>query len=116
MKSIWRVIAIILIVLIVAGLVGLAFIRPFGLGFMPMIYRGPHLFFGRMFFGPGLFGFGFPLITLVVVGLLVWIGLSMSKGVFHPQVEPPAIMQNCAHCGKPLQAGWITCPYCGEKI
>ncbi|MDR3577016.1 MAG: zinc ribbon domain-containing protein [Anaerolineaceae bacterium] len=22
----------------------------------------------------------------------------------------------CAHCGSPLQTGWVACPYCGEKV
>jgi zinc-ribbon domain len=116
MKTVWRVIAIVIVVGIVAALVSFAFFRPFGLGNILMMNRGPRLFFGRMYFGPGIFGFGFPLITLVVIGLLVWIGLSLIREPARPQVEPPAIVQNCVHCGKPLQAGWMTCPYCGEKI
>jgi hypothetical protein len=28
----------------------------------------------------------------------------------------PAATIPCAHCGSPLQTGWVACPYCGEKV
>ena len=31
-----------------------------------------------------------------------------------PQENTPARL--CSHCGKPAQADWVTCPYCGEKL
>jgi hypothetical protein len=36
-------------------------------------------------------------------------------------VEPAAPAEQvattpCAHCGSPLQTGWVACPYCGEKV
>src|SRR5271157_2993327 len=27
-----------------------------------------------------------------------------------------AATKTCAHCGSPLQSGWVACPYCGEKV
>jgi hypothetical protein len=54
-------------------------------------------------FGP-LIGLG--LLILVVVGIV-----ALVRG---PRSAPPA--RACAHCGAPLEAGWIACPRCGEKV
>ena len=31
-------------------------------------------------------------------------------------VSQAAATSPCSHCGQPVQAGWVACPYCGEKI
>ncbi len=79
--------------------------------------------FGMMSF----FGFGMLLIPLLIVGLIV-IGVAwLVKSVAAPAAaQPPAIVPEakgsgaagrfCQHCGKPLQADWKACPYCGEKV
>ena len=111
--------------LIVLGILLLAAIL-FGLGmqlyasmagtrigaFAPMMGRawgmqgGMH---GGMFFG------GFPFLgTLLGVGLLVLVVLGIVSLVRGPGSHAPA--RACAHCGAPLQAGWIACPRCGEKV
>jgi hypothetical protein len=33
-----------------------------------------------------------------------------------PTVVPALATSPCHHCGQPVQAGWVACPYCGEKI
>jgi len=48
-----------------------------------------------------LLGLGF--VVLVVAAIL---GLV--------RIAAPA--RRCAHCGSPLQNGWIACPRCGEKV
>ena len=91
--------------------------RPGGFGMMP---------------GMGLIGlllacFG----VAVVVGVIALVVLGITRMTTHrmihtdgmtsstPQVEkqteavPTRI---CSHCGKPAQADWVTCPYCGEKL
>jgi hypothetical protein len=76
---------------------------------MPMMGRpwiGMHrvgAFTGFPFFG-GLFGLG--LLVLVVIGIA-----ALVRG---PRSAPPA--RTCAHCGAPLEVGWIACPRCGEKV
>jgi hypothetical protein len=68
--------------------------------------RGMH---GGMFFG------GFPFVgSLLGIGLLVLaifgiVSLVRGSG-------PKASGRVCAHCGAPLQEGWIACPRCGEKV
>jgi hypothetical protein len=56
----------------------------------------------------GLFSLG--LLALVVLGI-VWLvrRLTVPK-------TPPAPLLTCRHCSKPIQAGWIACPYCGKKL
>ncbi len=48
-----------------------------------------------------LLGLGF--LVLVVAGVV-----SLVRGA--------AQGRRCAHCGSPLQNGWIACPRCGEKV
>ena len=69
--------------------------------------------FGLPFFGAGMFLFPLLFLGLIVLGV-VW----LVRAVARPTVtQPPAAaaMTACAHCGKPLQAEWKACPYCGEK-
>lgn len=60
----------------------------------------------------GLFGglFSLGLLALVVLGI-VWLVRRLTV----PNTPPPPAPA-CGHCGKPIQAGWIACPYCGEKL
>jgi hypothetical protein len=133
MKNIWKWIAIFLAVLIVASFVFLflrmsGFGMPFGYGMngygmgygrMPLMggdFRGSHMFNGYGFFGGGFMMFGALLIPLAVIGLLVWGVVSLVKGTTRQHGEPPTAVHPCTHCGKPLQSGWVNCPYCGEKI
>lgn len=88
--------------------------------------RGPGLMGpGHMAGGWGMMGmpFGFGLAGMLLgpalfIGLLVvgvaWLvrGAAMS-GSTRP---PAAVGVACAHCGRPLEAGWKACPYCGEKV
>jgi hypothetical protein len=74
--------------------------------------------FGMPFLGIGMFLWPLLLIGLIVLGV-VWLVQSVARPAM-PQApaapQPPAPTVVCAHCGKPLQAGWMACPYCGEKI
>jgi hypothetical protein len=88
-------------------------------GWMPMMGRGyygmPHMFGGVGFFGGGLMMLGMFLIPLLLLVFLVLGGVALFKGLVGTS-QPPAAAAPCAHCGKPLQAGWSHCPHCGEKI
>ena len=80
---------------------------------------GPgHMFSG----GPMIGGFGMPffsigmwLLPLLFVGVIA-LGIVWLVRAITPSGMPPATNAMCAHCGKPLQAGWKACPYCGEKV
>ncbi len=92
--------------------------RPGGFGMMP---------------GMGLFGLLLACFGIaVVVGVIVLVILGVIRMATHrmvhtagmtssptadvsPQENTP-VVRSCNHCGKPAQADWVTCPYCGEKL
>ncbi|HLB65119.1 MAG TPA: zinc ribbon domain-containing protein [Anaerolineales bacterium] len=76
--------------------------------FSPMMGRAWGMHGGMVFGGFPFLGslLGLGLVILVVVGM---IGLVRGIGSRTP-------VRACAHCGAPLQAGWIACPRCGEKV
>ena len=47
---------------------------------------------------------------LLLIGLVVLVTLAVVN------VARPPTAAACAHCGKPVQAGWKACPHCGEKL
>ncbi len=53
-------------------------------------------------------------ITLLVLGI-VWLvkAVSASPGL---GIGGLAAVPPCAECGRPVQAGWQVCPYCGHKL
>lgn len=71
--------------------------------------RGMMGWFGMPFFGFGMLLWPLLFIGLIVIGL-VWLVRSVTTPA------QPAAAVACAHCGKPLQASWKACPYCGEKV
>jgi zinc-ribbon domain len=89
--------------------------------------RGPGMMgYGMVPFGGiigGLFMLGF--LALVVLGI-IWLVRrgSIPKPVYAtPAIPattaeqmPSAIVNPCKKCGKPLQADWKVCPYCGKKV
>jgi hypothetical protein len=142
MKSAWKWILLFVGVLVVAFCVSLPlFLRGlmgFGFGRMPMLFRhggGFPRMGGGGFFGFGLLRFIGPLFALVVLGLLVWgvVWLVRRGNRLAPAVTPaapaepippseavtpiePVETSPCTNCGKPLQSGWVACPYCGQKV
>ncbi len=146
MKKFWKwVIGIVIGLVVVAALIGAAFLvrahfvvnqvarleahglhiqRPgmmlFGRGWG---MRGPGMMaYGwRMPFG-GLFGglFSLGLLALVVVGI-IWLVRSLRKPthvVETPVVAPSAASTThaCPKCGRTVQNDWNNCPYCGKKL
>ena len=90
---------------------------PGGYGGMMGGYGGMMGGFGHM----GSFGFfGMALMWLIPLGLLVLVvagvvalvnGLTRSSNT-----QAPLPGQKCSNCGKPAQADWTTCPYCGTSL
>jgi hypothetical protein len=88
--------------------------------------------YGGMMGGPGMMGgFGYMhpfgwsgmllgwlipvgVIVLLVIGAVALVNnLNRSRNPTQPQVVP---LRTCSNCGKPAQADWNTCPYCGQKL
>jgi hypothetical protein len=118
--------------------------RMLGFGRMPMMGQpfGRFPMMGRGFGGFHLLGFLVPLFVLAVVVLAI-VGIvlllrrplkpaaaAIAPAAFTGPVPPvdatssepvqPAAevveTRPCPHCGSPIQAGWVACPQCGEKL
>jgi hypothetical protein len=63
----------------------------------------------------GLISLGF--LALLVLGI-IWLvrNLHTPKPVDVSTVTPAIAMNPCKKCGKPVQADWSNCPYCGKKV
>jgi len=127
MKGFWKWFLIVLGVLAVMALVfmgTLFFLRGDSLmawHTYPRTYVGRTGVFGGMFLGMGLlmlFRWLLPLGVLVLAGF--GIASLVKRGRKAVPASTPvasaAAQPVCAHCGKPLDADWSVCPYCGEKI
>jgi hypothetical protein len=104
--------------------------------------RGPEMMpyggFGYNMRGPGMMGYGLRtfsgfigglfmlgFLALVVLGI-IWLvrRLNTTKPVnataatpaATPAPMPAASVNPCTKCGRPLQADWKVCPYCGKKV
>jgi hypothetical protein len=47
------------------------------------------------------------LLSLLGVGIAILVNLRSA-----PKTAP----RLCAKCGRPIEAGWVVCPHCGEKV
>ncbi len=88
--------------------------RQFGMPGFGMREFGGHGFgmmgWGMMPFGGilgGLFSLG--LLALLVLGI-IWLVRSLRTPKQVVEMHP------CGNCGKPVQADWRNCPYCGKKL
>ena len=86
-------------------------------GFMPMAGIG------------GLLGIGLFLLSILAVGIGIAALVTALKNPhtagtipatasaeepFTPGINAPE--STCKQCGKKIDAGWVACPYCGEKV
>ncbi len=92
-----------------------------GFGMRHFGYRMPMMMMGRGFgLFSGLFSLFRLLVWLAIIALIVWAVISFLRRGRAPvqPVAPAAVVETrtCAHCGRPLQAGWVACPYCGTPV
>jgi len=67
-------------------------------------------------YGWGMMLFGW-LVPAGIVVLLVVGAVALFNSLNRPgNSTPPVVIWKCANCGKPAQADWTTCPYCGKSL
>ena len=119
-KSIVWMLAIVLGILLLAGL-----ILPWVFGGTGYSMMGSYGMMGRNFgYMHPMGGFGMGLGWLFLLAVLVLLGLgiaSLIKYLSGPRTASkapvlPASNLSCSNCGKPSQPDWSTCPYCGNSL
>jgi uncharacterized membrane protein len=97
-----------------------------GRGTMPM---HPGDYWGRPGFGSGGFFwlgmlprllFNLGILTFIVLGVVYLVRLLSGQRHEHtatsPQTPTLEATASCSNCGKPVQADWSHCPYCGNTL
>ncbi|PKN90721.1 MAG: hypothetical protein CVU44_22695 [Chloroflexi bacterium HGW-Chloroflexi-6] len=113
MKNTWKWILGIALVLVL-------FFGPylFQLAFPTMGYGYGMMGSGRggMMGGFGFFPFGMGLMWLVPLGIIVLVALGIVWLINNINGPKTGQGRVCPSCGKPAQADWKTCPYCGNGL
>jgi hypothetical protein len=117
MKGVWKWILLGVAVFVAAFLIALPLF-----GGWPMM---PARFFGFGVLRPGMMGWGgfgwlgalmgLAIPILLIIGVVALV-VSLGKA---PTPHPPAAQTPttpCTNCGRPLDPGWVACPYCGNKV
>lgn len=71
---------------------------------------------GGMMGGFGFFPFGMGLMWLVPLGIIVLVALGIVWLINNIKGPKTGQGRVCPSCGKPAQADWKTCPYCGNGL
>lgn len=146
MKKVWKwILGIVIGLVVLAILVGVGFAlsgrmhaarvgleieRGWYLGGPGMMPFGGHMRYPGMMRGFGFFPFGGILGGLISLGFIALIVLGiiwLVRALRGPRTvvqtpasaaatSEPVAMTACKNCGKPLQAEWKNCPYCGKKV
>ncbi len=123
MKKInWNMIAVFLIVLLLAFMVGTSLFGGWGYGGYGMMGWGNRGWGGHMGWGftPfGWFGMGLGmlfmwLIPIGVIALVVYGVIALARNAGTP--PPAAPLAPCPNCGRGAQGDWKNCPYCGTTL
>lgn len=125
MKTNWKLIGGLAVVLVILFFIPSLFQSLFGYGSGMMGRYGSwnHGMMGGYGFSPfggAWMSFGMLLAWLFPVGLLFVAGygvVSLFQQRKPTAVSAPAPSQRtCAHCGEAAEIEWKTCPYCGEEL
>jgi uncharacterized membrane protein len=116
----WIAVAVLIVVL----LVGLPILFRFtGLGWYGGMWDGRGMMGGHYgyFFPLGFLWMGLMMLAPVAVLVLLVIGgvaLANNLTRTNPPTSQPAAASSrtCGNCGKPAQADWNNCPYCGNAL
>jgi hypothetical protein len=129
MKSEWKWILYGLLVFVLVAAIALPFFG--GWSFTARHALGFGMMQGGMM---GRSGFGFswlgllarlaiPAIIIFLLAILFFSLLSRSPkepaapaAPAVPAVPPASASTPCPRCGKPVEAGWVACPYCGKNL
>ncbi|MEN6571600.1 MAG: zinc ribbon domain-containing protein [Anaerolineaceae bacterium] len=113
MNKVWKWILIFVGALIVVFLIAMAVLSRFGFGHMGYL-GGFRRGYGMM--GWGMMGFhplGW-LLGLAVLGFAIYGVVALFSGRRH--VAPPPMPKTCSNCGRVVESGWVSCPYCGHDL
>jgi hypothetical protein len=121
MKSVWKWVLLGVAVFLLAFCIALPLLG--GVTAMPLrsIYSYSRMGGGMMDWGMGgyggiewiglLFRLAVPVLLIAGTAALVYYLVKRSDAA-----PPPALPTvPCAYCEKPLDPGWVACPYCGKK-
>lgn len=120
----WTQIGVFAIVVLLVVLIGLSLLGSFGgYGIMGRGYgmMGPGMMMGGWGFTP--FGWlGMILMWILPLGFLlllaggvVWLVRALG-GAPTAGPQTPPLAETCPGCGRPIQADWQHCPYCGQSL
>lgn len=117
MKGIWKWLLFGLVIFLAAFLIALPLFG--GWSMMPARFASGYGWMHSGMIGRGGFGglgmlIGLAIPILLIAGVVALV-YSFAKRPAPPQTPPPAPTSPCAYCGKPLDPGWVACPYCGKK-
>jgi hypothetical protein len=128
MKNIWKWIALGVAFFLAGFCVALPLFGIFG-GMPARFLSGPGMMYQLPMMGGGWGGgamVGLAMLVircllpiLIVAGFIVLIVLLVrksSKGASPAESAPPPTGKVCSACGKPVEAGWVACPHCGQKV
>jgi heme/copper-type cytochrome/quinol oxidase subunit 2 len=115
MKNVWKWSIVFGVAFLVVLILALLFSIRSGFSWMPMMgNRGYSTINSFSLIGGFVMMIAFLFIPVVLIGLAVFrvvVLLQRSRNTL-PQPQ----LHACAHCGKPIQADWKVCPYCGKNI
>ena len=131
MKNIWKWILMVVALFLVSFCIALPVLSLLGINpALPMRFMAGSGFGSRMampgygMMGGGFFGSG--LLAIVGIALRCVLPLLLVGGIIavfvlllrrHPAATPaPSTAKVCSACKKPVEAEWVACPYCGQKL
>jgi hypothetical protein len=118
MKKInWTTIAVFVIVVLLAFMVGVSMFGGGYGGYGMMGGYGGHMGWGYSPFGWFGMGLGMLFMWLIPIGvtaLIVYGVVALTRNMGNN--VPGTLSKSCPNCGKGVQADWQNCPYCGNTL